>query len=67
MWKAPDGQAVKVNFDVAYRIADRESCSGFVIRDDLEFVLGSGFQINKHVVDVFSVEALAGLQALQFA
>ncbi|MBA0799961.1 hypothetical protein Gohar_010439 [Gossypium harknessii] len=32
-WKIPKNPRVKLNFDVAYRIQEKKSCSGIVSRD----------------------------------
>ncbi|MBA0637093.1 hypothetical protein Godav_025878 [Gossypium davidsonii] len=66
-WLSPERAVVKINFDATFKQNLHQSCSSFVIRNDLGLVMGSGSILNSNVVDAFLSEALACLQALTFA
>ncbi|MBA0753251.1 hypothetical protein Gogos_021786 [Gossypium gossypioides] len=66
-WKPPKGPNVKVNFDAVFKPNLRQSWLGFVIKNKAGLVLGSGVRRNTYVATAFSAEALACVQALEFA
>ncbi|MBA0816578.1 hypothetical protein Gohar_001226 [Gossypium harknessii] len=66
-WLPPERAVVKINFDATFKQNLHQSCSSFVIRNDLGLVMGSGLILNSNVADAFSSEALACLQTLTFA
>ncbi|KAH1032638.1 hypothetical protein J1N35_044812 [Gossypium stocksii] len=66
-WKPPQDPFVKVNFDAAFKGTLHQSYSGFIIRNSRGQVMGSGTIFNKFVSDSFTAEAIACLQALDFA
>lgn len=66
-WKPPDSLLVKINFNVAFREQLHQSSSGWVIKNELGLVMGSGVILHNNVVDTFLAEALAFWQALIFA
>lgn len=67
IWMPPQEPFVKVNFVAAFRITLRQSSSGFIIRNSRGQVMGYGTIFNKFVSDSFTAEAIACLQALDFA
>ncbi|MBA0784532.1 hypothetical protein Gotri_025410, partial [Gossypium trilobum] len=66
-WLPSEKVVIKINFDAAFKQNLHQSCSSFVIRNDLGPIMESGSILNSNVVDAFSAEALACLQALTFA
>ncbi|XP_012477696.1 uncharacterized protein LOC105793320 [Gossypium raimondii] len=66
-WKPPQDPNVKVNFDAAFKLQIHQSCSGFVIRNEIGLILGSGAVKNDYISYSFSAEAIACIQALKFA
>ncbi|MBA0680103.1 hypothetical protein Goari_011825 [Gossypium aridum] len=54
---------VKVNFDAAFKPQIHQSCSGFVIRNEIGLILGSGAVKNDYISYSFSAEAIACIQA----
>ncbi|XP_016713306.1 uncharacterized protein [Gossypium hirsutum] len=66
-WKPPQDPNVKVNFDAVFKPQIQQSCSGFVIRNEIGLILGSGAVKNDYISYSFSAEAIACIQALKFA
>ncbi|KAK5834916.1 hypothetical protein PVK06_010596 [Gossypium arboreum] len=67
IWMPPQEHFVKVNFDAAFRITLHQPSSGFIIRNSRGQVMGYGTIFNKFVLDSFTAEAIACLQALDFS
>ncbi|MBA0779503.1 hypothetical protein Gotri_003753, partial [Gossypium trilobum] len=66
-WSSSTNPYVKINFDVAFKVKSRQLRTNFVIKSAYGQVLGSGMMIDLHILDAFSVEALASIQSLQLA
>ncbi|KAK8351233.1 hypothetical protein V6Z12_A05G019700 [Gossypium hirsutum] len=66
-WMAPPQGWVKINVDAGVSVAKKRAVSGFIIRNDEGFIMGSGFQEHYLVQSVVMAKALAVLHRLQFA
>lgn len=65
-WKPPDAPLVKINFDAGFGGSEKLASTG-VIRDNEGRILGACCHTKKYIPNAFVAEALAGVQALQFA
>ncbi|MBA0557940.1 hypothetical protein Golob_014982, partial [Gossypium lobatum] len=65
-WKPPDAPFVKINFDAGFGGSEKLASTG-VIRDNEGRILGACCHTNKYIPNAFVAEALAGVQAIQFA
>jgi ribonuclease HI len=63
-WKPPEHDVLKINTDGSMDPARASGGWGFVFRDELGEVVGSGAGCMNHVQDVVHAEAEACLQAL---
>ncbi|GMI83380.1 hypothetical protein like AT3G09510 [Hibiscus trionum] len=66
-WKPPVAPSVKVNFDAGYKVSEKKSSSGILIRDDSGHLLGSCCRNQNGIQNPFAAEALAAVHGLQFA
>ncbi|KAK5810549.1 hypothetical protein PVK06_025861 [Gossypium arboreum] len=64
-WVGSVGSRQKINFDAAFNKQLKESCSGFVIRNDKAQIIGSKIVMNSNIPSAFAAEAVACLHALQ--
>ena len=65
LWKPPDENFLKINFDAGFRKKDGMGTCGFVVRDHLGEAILAGAANVKPVRDALSTEAMACLFALE--
>ncbi|KAK8504397.1 hypothetical protein V6N12_032898 [Hibiscus sabdariffa] len=66
-WTAPVENVIKCNFDSAYDVLSKESISGVICRDNVEFIMASAIFPHWHLADVSVAEALSCLQVIILA
>ncbi|KAK8542594.1 hypothetical protein V6N13_136842 [Hibiscus sabdariffa] len=66
-WQAPIENVFKLNFDAAFDAQSNKSFSGVICRDNAGFIMAACTSPHSHVADAFLAEALACLQAVNFA
>ncbi|MBA0752936.1 hypothetical protein Gogos_021277, partial [Gossypium gossypioides] len=66
-WLPPPQRWVKINVDARLSVAKKRVVSGFIIRNDEGFIMGSEFQGHNLVHSVVIAKALVVLYKLQFA
>jgi ribonuclease HI len=65
LWKPPDENFLKINFDAGFRKTDGMGTCGFVVRDHLGEAVLAGAANVKPVRDALSAEAMGCLFALE--
>jgi hypothetical protein len=66
-WRRPPLEFLKINVDGSYVEANRIGGWGFIVRDHVGSVVGSGAGRIEHCTDAMHAKAMATLYALSFA